>query len=163
MTARVLLAEAAFDPAAALADFTRDGSGDDGAIASFSGHMRSTAKDGTALIAMHLESYRGVTIASMQAIADDALARFAISRAMVIHRAGRIESGEAVVFVATAAAHRRASFDAADYLMDRLKSEAVFWKWEESATGKRWIEPTDRDRDDLARWTPAQDHTDARN
>ena len=65
---------------------------------------------------------------------------------------GRIAPGEAIVFVATAARHRREAFEACDYLMDYLKSRAPFWKKSHGQDGARWIEPTDRDRTDLERW-----------
>jgi molybdopterin synthase catalytic subunit len=71
----------------------------------------------------------------------------------VLHRCGAIAPGEPIVFVAAAAAHRRAAFDAVDYLMDRLKTEAVFWKREDAVDGSRWIEPMDCDRADQARWS----------
>ena len=151
MSARVELASAPFDPALLLADFTRGLDGE-GAVVSFTGHARGAAKDGARVDALVLESYRGVTLASMEAIAADAMARFDITRCLAIHRAGSIEPGEAIVFVATASAHRRAAFAAADYLMDRLKTEAVFWKREQGPEGARWIEPTDADHADAARW-----------
>ena len=151
MTTTVELATGPFDPGALLASFTGDSSGA-GAVVSFTGHARARASDGSAVDALVLESYRGATLASMEAIAADAVARFDISRCLVTHRAGRIAPGEPIVFVATAAAHRRAAFEAADYLMDRLKTEAVFWKREEGPQGRRWIEPTDADRADAGRW-----------
>jgi len=156
MSSHVELAEAEFDPAARLAAFTAALDGE-GAVVSFTGHARGAARDGQPVAALVLESYRGVTLASMQAIAADAHARFAISRSHVVHRCGQIRPGEAIVFVATASAHRRAAFEAADYLMDRLKSEAVFWKREDGPGGSRWIEPTEADQADLARWTAKQD------
>ncbi len=125
---------------------------DVGAIASFTGRMRAEATDGSAIDALVLESYRGVTLASMQAIFDAALARFAISDAAILHRYGRIAPGEDIVFVAAAASHRRAAFDAVDYMMDALKTEAVFWKYEECSGARHWIEPTAADRADHARW-----------
>lgn len=152
MSARVELAVAGFDPAARLAAFTAALEGE-GAVVSFTGHARSAAKDGGAVAALVLESYRSVTLASMEAIVADAHARFAITRSHVVHRCGTIRPGEAIVFVATASAHRRAAFEAADYMMDRLKTEAVFWKREEGPDGSRWIEPTEADEADLARWT----------
>lgn len=152
MNAEVLLAAAPFDPAEALRRLTA-GAHDVGAVVSFTGLARGTTRDGTPVEALVLESHRTLTLRSMQEIAAAAHARFAISRSLVIHRAGRILPGEPIVFVATAAAHRRAAFEAADYLMDRLKSEAVFWKREEGATGAKWIEPTENDAADLARWT----------
>lgn len=147
----VELAEAAFDPAARLALFTAGLDGE-GAVVSFTGHARGAAKDGGAVTTLLLESYRGVTLASMEAIAADAHARFAINRSHVVHRCGAIRPGEAIVFVATASAHRRAAFEAADYLMDRLKTEAVLWKREDGPEGSRWIEPTEGDHADRARW-----------
>ena len=70
----------------------------------------------------------------------------------VVHRCGAIAPGEAIVFVAAAAVHRRAAFEAVDYLMDRLKTDALFWKREDGVDGPRWIEPTGGDRADRARW-----------
>ena len=70
----------------------------------------------------------------------------------VVHRCGDIAAGEAIVFAGAAALHRRAAFEAADYLMDRLKTEAVFWKREIGETGSQWIEPTDADHADRERW-----------
>lgn len=151
MSTRVELADDPFDPARLLADFTLALDGE-GAVVSFTGHARRTAKDGALVEALVLESYRGVTLASMEAIAADAMERFDITRCMAIHRGGSIGPGEAIVFVATASAHRRAAFEAADYLMDRLKTEAVFWKREEGPEGTRWIEPTAADHADADRW-----------
>ncbi|ANY19644.1 Molybdopterin synthase catalytic subunit [Tsuneonella dongtanensis] len=152
MTVEVELAGEPFAPADLLARFTAGLRGE-GAVVSFSGHARGTSKDGNGVDALVLESYRGMTLRSMQDIAAAAMDRFEVTRCLVVHRAGRILPGEAIVFVATASAHRRAAFEAADYLMDRLKTEAVFWKREESADGDRWIEPTDADHADARRWT----------
>ncbi|MCU0729302.1 MAG: molybdenum cofactor biosynthesis protein MoaE [Sphingopyxis sp.] len=156
MTVRVELALAPFDPAERLAQFSHAALGA-GAIVSFTGLARPKARDGTVVTALVLESYRGVTLASMRAIGDDALSRFAISAADIVHRVGRIAPGEPIVFVATASAHRRAAFEAADYLMDRLKTEAVFWKREEGPEGIHWIEPTADDEADRNRWNKRQD------
>ncbi|KEO89674.1 hypothetical protein EH31_10985 [Erythrobacter longus] len=151
MTAFVEVKQEVFDPSVCLSQFTGR-IGDEGAVVSFTGRARGQTKDGLPINALVLESYRGVTLASMQQIAADAHAKFAITASHVIHRAGRIKPLEAIVFVATASPHRRAAFEAADYLMDRLKTEAVFWKREEHANGSAWIEPTDADRSDVARW-----------
>lgn len=156
MTGAVSLTLAPIDPAAQLARFTAMAAGA-GAIVSFTGLARATGGDGAPLEALVLESYRGVTLASMEAIMADARRRFAISHAEVIHRHGRIPVEEPVVFVATAAAHRRAAFAAADYLMDRLKTEAVFWKREDGPGGSRWIEPSDADHHAAARWMAGED------
>ncbi len=152
MTPQVELAGERFDPAARLAHFTH-GTAGAGAIVSFTGLARAAARDGTPVALLLLESYREVTLASMRAIADDAAARFAVTAIDIVHRSGTIAPGEPIVFVATAAAHRRAAFEAADYLMDRLKTEAVFWKSEQGPDGARWIEPTTEDLADAGRWT----------
>ncbi|WP_417614065.1 molybdenum cofactor biosynthesis protein MoaE [Parasphingorhabdus sp.] len=141
-----------FEPAQALAAFTNGCDGSDGAIVSFTGLARDLTNDGSSVTALTLETYRSVTLASMQAILDAAQERFAISKSLVIHRAGVIAPNEAIVFVATASAHRRAAFEAADYMMDRLKTEAVFWKSEQGPQGHKWIEPTQGDIVDTERW-----------
>ncbi|MCT2558965.1 molybdenum cofactor biosynthesis protein MoaE [Tsuneonella sp. YG55] len=151
MSAQVDLVHRAFDPAELLEAFHR-GADDVGAVVSFTGFARGKAREGAPVAALVLESYRGVTLRSMEAIAAEALDRFDIASCRVVHRDGTILPGEAIVFVATAARHRRAAFEAADYLMDRLKTEAVFWKREEGPGGGRWIEPTDADRADAGRW-----------
>lgn len=151
MSVSVALVDGPIDPSRELARF--GAAPEEGAVASLTGHVRARDADGAELSALVLETYRGVTLTSMEAIAAAAMDRFAVRRCRVVHRAGRIAPGDAIVFVATAAVHRRAAFDAADYLMDRLKNEAVFWKREESASGTRWIEPRAQDLADLARWT----------
>ena len=140
------------NPAALLAGFS-SANPFAGAVVSFTGQMRGMADDGGMLTALHLESYRGMTLASIEAIVAEAMAKFAITDSLAVHRIGRILPGEAIVFVATAAVHRRAAFDAADWLMDQLKSKAMLWKREERADGTAaWIEPTVADHDALSRW-----------
>jgi molybdopterin synthase catalytic subunit len=151
----VRLVEEGFDPAELLARFTVAHT-TAGAIVSFSGQMRTQAQDGAPLTALHLAGYRGMTLASITALVTTAGTRFAIADVLVVHRIGRILPGEAIVFVATAAVHRRAAFDAADWLMDQLKSRAMLWKREERADGTAdWIEPTAADHAALARWEQA--------
>lgn len=147
----VSLAEAPFDPGAELSAFCAKAAGD-GAVVSFVGLTRGQTAGGGEVATLTLESYRGVTLGSMQGIANDASARFAVSAIRVVHRSGTMQPGEPIVFVAASSPHRRAAFEAADYLMDRLKSEAVFWKREDGAEGARWIEPTGDDVRDAARW-----------
>lgn len=156
MSMTVELAAAPFDPAALLAGFNAALDGE-GAVVSFTGYARDKAKDGRVIDALVLETYRGMTLSSIEAIAAEAHDRFAITRSHVVHRSGTILPGEAIVFVAAASAHRRAAFEAADYLMDRLKTEAVFWKYEVKDGIKSWIEPTTADVDDASRWTAQQD------
>lgn len=125
---------------------------DDGAVVSFTGVARGVARDGSVVGSLRLDWYPGMTEGSMHHIAEAAAARFPVSDLVVVHRCGDIGPGETIVFVAAAAAHRRAAFEAADYLMDRLKTEAAFWKRETGPAGARWIEPVDEDRAALARW-----------
>lgn len=151
MTTEVELAQAPFDAAGRLSDFTA-ALDDEGAVVSFTGRARGQGRGGGPVSALVLESYAGVTLKLMEAIAGDAHRKFALTASLIIHRAGRIAPGEAIVFVATASRHRRAAFEAADYLMDRLKTEAVFWKREEHGGASVWIEPTSQDREDALRW-----------
>lgn len=137
-----------FDPGAALTDFCA-GRTESGAVASFVGIARG---DAGATTALELEAYPGFTEAQIERMADDATTRFALHDVLVIHRHGAIAPGEPIVLVATASAHRREAFEACDYLMDYLKSRAPFWKKEHGPDGPRWVEPTARDLDDLARW-----------
>jgi molybdopterin synthase catalytic subunit len=125
----------------------------DGALVSFVGIARPVARDGTPVTGLWLDHYPGMTEASLVEIARAAEARFAGTRVRVVHRCGAVAPGEPIVFAAAAAAHRRIAFEAADYLMDRLKSEAAFWKREDRADGSSWIEPTAQDRADLSRWS----------
>lgn len=124
----------------------------DGAVVAFTGLARCVGKDGSTVQSLTLDWYPGMTERSMLDIAEAAAARFPVSDMVVVHRCGDIVPGETIVFVAAAAPHRRVAFEAADYLMDRLKTEAAFWKRETGPAGTRWIEPVDEDRAALARW-----------
>lgn len=136
---------------AELHAFLGDRTGD-GAVVAFVGLARDSGVAGP-VTGLFLDHYGGFTERSLEVIAADAGARFAVSDIRVVHRCGDVAPGEAIVFVAVAAPHRRAAFEAADYLMDRLKTEAAFWKREDGPDGSRWIEPTDQDRQDLSRWS----------
>ena len=137
-----------FDPGALLTEFCRDRS-EVGAVATFTGIARAEAG---ATIALELEAYPGFTEAQIATIAGQAKVRFSLDDFAILHRIGKIAPGEPVVFVATAARHRRAAFEACDFLMDYLKSKAPFWKKEHGPHGARWVEPRARDHADLARW-----------
>jgi molybdopterin synthase catalytic subunit len=137
-----------FEPGALLAEFSR-GRTETGAVVTFTGIAR--ASDG-AVERLELEAYPGFTDAEIARMAEAATARFGLQDVLIVHRWGEIAPGEAIVFVATAAAHRRAAFEAADQLMDYLKSRAPFWKKEHGPDGARWIEPTDQDHTDAKRW-----------
>jgi molybdopterin synthase catalytic subunit len=144
----ISLTQAPFEPGALLTAFCA-GRDETGAVASFVGLARG--EKGAAL-ALELEAYPGFTDAAIAAFAEEASARFGLHDFLIVHRVGRIAPGEAIVFVATAAAHRRAAFEACDFLMDYLKSRAPFWKKQHGPDGERWIEPTARDRTDAQRW-----------
>ncbi len=137
-----------FDPGAELSGFCA-GRTESGAVASFVGIARGEGGQATAL---ELQAYPGFTEAEIGRVAGTATARFSLHDVLVIHRHGPIAPGEPIVMVATASAHRREAFEACDYLMDYLKSRAPFWKKEHGPAGARWVEPTARDLDDIARW-----------
>lgn len=124
-----------------------------GAVASFVGIARGTTADGSRVDQLFLDHYPGFTERSLKMIADAAAARFEVLEVTVIHRCGIVPAGEPIVLAAAAALHRRAAFRAADYLMDKLKTEAAFWKREEGPDGQRWIEPTEQDYADQNRWS----------
>ena len=137
-----------FDPGALLSEFCR-GRSEVGAVATFTGIARAEEGSTTTL---ELEAYPGFTEAEIGKIAGGAQVRFGLEEVLILHRVGKIPPGEPVVFVATAARHRRAAFEGCDFLMDYLKSKAPFWKKEHGPDGARWVEPHDRDHADLARW-----------
>ena len=138
----------AFRPEDELAGFAAEGAG---AIASFTGLARPATKEGATIERLFLDHHPRLTEQSLRDIADSA-DRFGVDAVRVVHRYGAILPGEAIVFVAAAAAHRRAAFEAIDYLMDRLKTDALFWKREDGVDVSAWIEPTEADRADRARW-----------
>ncbi len=146
----IRLCEDALDPAAANAEFMA-AHGSAGAVATFVGLVRA---EGGAVDHLYLDWYPGMTEASFTEIATAAAARFDVSAIAVRHRCGRVEAGQAIVFVAAASRHRRAAFLAVDYAMDRLKAEAALWKREGGAGGETWIEPRAEDLKDLERWNP---------
>jgi molybdopterin synthase catalytic subunit len=152
MTIDARLELESLQPDRELADFVASRRSD-GAVVSFVGLARASDRESRAVTSLFLDFYPGMTESSLLAIAQDALARFAVSAVRVVHRGGMITPGEPIVFAAASAPHRRSAFEAADYLMDRLKTDAMFWKREDGVDGSRWIEPTDSDRADRARWS----------
>jgi len=144
---------APFDPHHETAAF-QAGRADAGALASFIGSVRDSAHGGT-VEALELEHYPGFTEGQIAQIEADARARFDIIDTLVIHRHGRMLPGEAIVLVAALSKHRREALQAVDYLMDRLKTEAPFWKKEHrgDADAAQWIEPRADDHASHARWT----------
>ena len=121
-----------------------------GGIASFLGKTR----DDGGTQALELTHYQPLTLPGMERLADEASARFALDGVLVWHRIGVMTPPQPIVLVAAAAPHRRAAFDAVDFLMDHLKSASWLWKREKSGGEWRWIEPRADDHDALARWMP---------
>ena len=144
----IQLTDQPFDPGALLTTFSA-GRTETGAVATFTGIARAEAGS-TAIL--ELEAYPGFTEAEIGRIADQARERFGLHDLAILHRVGRITPGDAIVFVATAASHRRSAFEACDFLMDYLKSKAPFWKKEHGPDGARWVEPTAQDHADRDRW-----------
>lgn len=140
------------DPAAELDALARSAP-NAGAIVNFVGIARPNAKDGHAVDRLVLETHPRLTVKSLREVAAAAAERFDVLQVHVIHRGGDIAPGDAIVFAGAAANHRRAAFEAADYMMDRLKTEAIFWKREDGPAGTVWIEPTEADHADRRRWS----------
>jgi molybdopterin synthase catalytic subunit len=140
----VRVQEAPFDPGAELSSFEAAGAG---AVVSFTGLVR-----GGGVELLEIEHYPGMTESAIRGMTDEARARFALSAVRVIHRHGRLRPGEPIMMVLTAAPHRRAAFEAADFLMDWLKSRAPFWKREHGPAGAAWVEARTEDEAALGRW-----------
>jgi molybdopterin synthase catalytic subunit len=147
----IRIQEADFDVAREISALT-SGRSDIGAVVSFTGICRGS-EDGTAIAALTLEHYPGMAEAEITRHAETAASRWELSGIRVIHRVGRIAPGENIVLVVTASKHRQAAFEAAEFLMDYLKSNAPFWKRAEAADGASWIEARDHDDAAAARWT----------
>jgi molybdopterin synthase catalytic subunit len=140
----------AFDFGAECAAFAASVAGA-GAVVTFAGIVRDSPQD--PLQAMEIEHYPGMTERALAGIEREARNRWALSDALVLHRFGRMEPGEMIMMVATAARHRAAAFEAAEFLMDYLKSRAPFWKREITARGDaRWVESRAEDEAALKRW-----------
>jgi len=124
-----------------------------GAICSFIGTVRDrTAGAPDTIRAMELEHYPGMTEQSIEAILDEAFKRFDIFGARVIHRVGMLHPSDAIVLVAITSAHRHASFEACEFVMDYLKTQAPFWKKEHSRQGAHWVDARVSDDQALTRW-----------
>ena len=150
VTATIRIQEGDFEPAQEIAALT-NGRTDIGAVVTFSGVCRGS-ENGAPIAALTLEHYPGMAEAEIGRHADEALARWPLQGLTVIHRFGRIAPGENIVLVVTASAHRQAAFEAAEFLMDYLKTSAPFWKREEGENGAAWVEARDHDDAAAARW-----------
>jgi molybdopterin synthase catalytic subunit len=139
-----------FDVAREIAALT-NGRADIGAVVSFSGICRGS-EGGEEIAALTLEHYPEMAEAEIKRHADEAMSRWALDGLTIVHRFGRIEPGANIVLVVTASKHRQAAFQAAEFLMDYLKTSAPFWKRDESATGAGWVEAREHDDAAAARW-----------
>ena len=146
---RVVVQEQPFDIGAETTTFA-SGHKDMGAIVTFTGIVRDLPDD--PLQAMEIEHYPGMTEAALTEIAQLAIDRWKLGDALVIHRYGRLVPGEMIMMVATASKHRKNAFEAAEYLMDYLKSRAPFWKREITDAGESWVASKAEDEDALTRW-----------
>jgi len=142
----IVVSETPFDPGALLTAFQSDHP-QAGAAVTFTGLVRSTPEH--PITALILECYPELAENEIAAIRQTAIARFDLIDAAILHRYGRLVPGEPIMQVMTLAAHRQAAFDGAKYLMDYLKTDAPFWKREETATGTEWVKA--KAADDLAR------------
>lgn len=129
-----------------------DGRRDIGGLVTFTGLCRD--ESGT-LAALELEHYPGMAVAELERVAEEARERWPLKGLTIIHRTGRIIPGDDIVFVAVASEHRRAAFEAADFLMDYLKTRAPFWKKEHPVDGSQgnWVEAKQSDDSDADRWS----------
>ena len=130
-----------FDPGEEL-ERLRGLAGRAGAVVSFTGLVRDL-NQGEAIARMTLEHYPGMTEKALAAIEAEAMQRWALIDSIIIHRVGPLSPNERIVFVAAASAHRKAAFQACEFMIDTLKTRAPFWKKEDTAGGARWVSPTD--------------------
>jgi len=127
-----------------------------GAVCSFVGTVRDTqmltSQASDEVVSMTLEHYPGMTELSIEAMIDEAHQRFDFYKAHVVHRVGVLKPADQIVMVAVTSAHRGESFKACEFLMDYLKTQAPFWKKEESPAGSRWVDARVSDDEAMSRW-----------
>ena len=124
---------------------------DVGAVAAFVGQVRDV-NGGAKVSSMTLEHYPGMTEKSLEAIVTQARSRWDIFDALVIHRIGTLQPTDQIVLVVVSGAHRGEAFKACEFIMDYLKTEAPFWKKEQTGAGERWVEARDSDETARSRW-----------
>jgi molybdopterin synthase catalytic subunit len=143
---RILVSNAVIDLAAEMAGVEAEGAG---AVATFTGLVRADDGVGT----LELEHYPGATEAALQMLAEMACTRWALLSATIVHRVGAMLPGERIVFVGVSAPHRSSALEACAFLIDRLKTDAPFWKRETRGGQKIWVKPRDSDDGAAARWS----------
>ena len=148
--ARVTVQTQDFDLSAEVSAL-RAGDAAVGAIATFTGTVRDR-NDGSGVSAMELEHYPGMTERAIEAMIDEAMRRFDIRAARVIHRVGMLRPMDQIVLVAVSSGHRGQAFQACEFLMDYLKTQAPFWKKEQTPDGARWVDARSGDEKALAKW-----------
>jgi molybdopterin synthase catalytic subunit len=149
----------AFDLATEYAAL-RERAGDAGAIVTFTGLVREIynpkvqdqATEESPIQSLFLEHYPGMTEKCLQDILEQAAKKWPLLAVRIIHRIGKLKPGEEIVFVGAASAHRHAAFDAAQFMMDYLKSNAPFWKKQSTAAGTHWVDSRESDADAIKRW-----------
>ncbi len=149
MTSRIRVGEAPFSMADEYAWLSA--CDDDGAVVTFTGKVRNHNL-GDNVSALTLEHYPGMTEKALREIADEARTRWALQRISIIHRVGALYPGDEIVLVGVSAAHRSGAFEAAEFIMDYLKTRAPFWKREATPQGDRWVDARDSDRQAAERW-----------
>ena len=149
--ARVSIQTVDFDLTAEV-DALRAGDGGVGAVATFTGTVRDRSGGGPAISAMELEHYPGMTEKAIEAMIDEAFLRFDIRGVRIVHRVGLLQPLAQIVLVAVTSAHRGQAFQACEFLMDYLKTQAPFWKKETTLDGARWVDARVADDAALARW-----------
>lgn len=139
-----------FDPGAMLNALHAERLGV-GAVVGFVGYVRDF-NDGQDVVGMLLEHYPGMTEKALEKIVEEARERWPLLQADVLHRVGRLEPGEPIVFVGVASAHRQAAFEACHFIIDYLKTRAPFWKQEQTPEGPRWVDARDSNTAAADRW-----------
>ena len=155
MQPRVAIQTADFDLGAEVAAL-RAGDAGVGGVVAFVGTVRdrhlSHGEPAGSIRSMELEHYPGMTEAAIEAMIDQAMQRFELRAVRVIHRVGELQPLDQIMMVAVSAAHRGQAFQACEFLMDYLKTQAPFWKKEQTAAGARWVDARSSDDAALARW-----------
>lgn len=146
----ITITEQSFAPSEALSTFSEKHPGA-GGIVSFTGAVRPSSAQG-AVETLYLQAYAPMTQRGIEQAVAKAYERWPLTGLRIIHRIGHMAPTDAIVFVAAAANHRRDAFEAVDFLMDYLKTEAIFWKKETHTSGTAWIEPRSQDHADAKRW-----------
>lgn len=154
----IRVSQADFEPGAELSALYARSGGELGAVATFIGLVRDQF-EGDSVSTLHLEHYPGMTERSIETIVGQAIDRWPLLDVLVVHRVGALDAGAQIVYVQVASGHRDAAFAAAEFIMDYLKTEAVFWKRESGENSDRWVETTVEDRQRRAAWTeePSRD------